>query len=171
MMRPAVRCRICQAENKGEVDWYAVIGNEWEDRVRILTWTEDLSGWAGVYSACCAPHVQKLVAHWMATGSLNYPFTRGIVSAAAVSGSRSPRGVPDPWSSTEIGRQALGELAIDRESVNRAFLEDPESLATLLDAVGAVLSGAGIASPDACIPIEFCSPIKFPVSSESMASD
>ena len=59
--------------------------NEWTDRLKILSWNETLAGHQGVLAACGAAHVQQMVVHWMAVGSLEYPLARvprvGLASA------------------------------------------------------------------------------------------
>jgi hypothetical protein len=75
----------------------------------------------------------------MATGSLNYPFATD--RWCEVDEKFSPRACdslshfPDPGKT-----QAIGELAVDRASVNRLLLENPESLAPVLEALMSALS-------------------------------
>ena len=76
------QCRICQCERRQGEQWFLLVGNHWEDRLQILPWSERLSLGEGMHAACSPGHVQQLVAHWMATGSLDYPFAHvGAVTA------------------------------------------------------------------------------------------
>lgn len=133
------RCRVCQNEKQYGEEWFLVIGNYWEDRLRILPWTERLATAEGVHAICSPWHVQQLVAHWMATGSLDYPFAHRLSRTSSATRSHGSFNV----NSTVItGRQPLGELAVDRESLRRLLMERPESLVPVLDAlVTALYSG------------------------------
>jgi hypothetical protein len=128
------RCRVCQVQCRTRENWFLLVENDWEDRVKILSWSEALSKRTGMHAVCSPSHVQQLVAHWMATGSLDYPFARvgaGSTSTFCLSdASQSGNSFPGPG-----GFHVLGELAVDRESVNRLLLEDPEALVPVLDAV------------------------------------
>jgi hypothetical protein len=75
-----------------------------------------------------------MVAHWMATGSLDYPFASLCVSATTQanrgSSNLTARAKPDVR-----GVEVLGELAIHRESLERILVESPQSLASILTAL------------------------------------
>src|SRR5207244_12078981 len=67
----------------------------------------------------------------MTTGSLDYPFART---------STRPRWRPrQPWrASCDLdmsGARQIGELAVDRESMERVLSDSPQSLQTILDAL------------------------------------
>jgi hypothetical protein len=132
-MNHVPRCRICQSERRDGGNWFLLMDNDWEDRLKIVVWCESLAARHETYAACSLSHVQKLVAHWMATGSLDYPFARVI-----------PR-LPRTFSSLEgvggdVGNiQELGELAVDRDTLHRLFLENPDSLVPVLDALMSAL--------------------------------
>jgi hypothetical protein len=80
-------CAVCGEEDVRPVNWYLLAENSWMNRVKILLWSDALACQPGVLPVCCAEHVQELVAHWMAVGSLNYPF-------AQFRGSVRQRGLP-----------------------------------------------------------------------------
>ena len=142
MTRPSSRCRICQCEKANGEQWFLVIGNYWEDRLRVLPWSERLAKGEGMHAACSPSHVQQLVAHWLATGSLAYPFAQSPASATPAIPLMGR--VLRPEALVPDGRQALGELAVDRESLKRLLLENPESLVPVLDAlVGALYVSEG----------------------------
>jgi hypothetical protein len=80
-------------------------------------------------------HVQELVAHWMATGSLDHPFARTRPSEAG-SIQKRPIGRRALQTEPDIrGSKVLGELAVHRESLTRILIESPESLAGILSAL------------------------------------
>jgi hypothetical protein len=135
-----VSCAIC-GEPRGEDDgWFLLTENRWTDRLKILAWNEPLARAPGVYAVCGEPHVQQLVVHWMATGSLGFPFARtSIADRTPVRGpsrdARTESAEPDTSAS-----QLIGELAVHRESLERILCESPESLAGILEALLSALT-------------------------------
>src|SRR5207244_11766811 len=76
-------------------------------------------------------HVEERRMHWMTTGSLDYPFERA---------STRPRWRPrQPWRARcdldMTGARQIGELAVDRQSIERVLSDSPQSLQTILDAL------------------------------------
>jgi len=69
-------CAICLEPRLGGDGWFLLIENRWTDRLKILGWNDRLATEPGVFAACGAEHVQQLVIHWMAMGTLDYPFAR-----------------------------------------------------------------------------------------------
>ena len=130
------RCRICSAPRMSAVGWYMLIENSWTDRLKILSWNDALALQCGVHLACGVAHVQQLVAHWMATGSLHYPF-------ASVSESATMQANPGKLAAGEEpevrGVRVLGELAVHRESLERILVESPQSLSSILAALVSAL--------------------------------
>jgi hypothetical protein len=130
-------CTIC-SENKpaGQV-WFLIAESHWEDKITVIEWRDDVASLKGVYPACSPAHVQELVVHWMATGSLDYPF-------ASVAGQpRRRRRRSSNLATTQVpdlkGTKQIGELAVDRESVGRTLRDNPESLQVILDELVNVL--------------------------------
>ena len=122
-------CAICGEEKPDHDSWFLLAENHWEDKLKILQWNERLA--KSLALACGPTHVEELVIHWMTTGSLDYPFART---------STRPRWRSrQPWSSSRdldlTGVRQIGELAVDRESLERVLGEDPQSLQTVLDAL------------------------------------
>jgi hypothetical protein len=133
-------CAIC-LEPRTEADgWFLLTENRWTDRLKILGWNDAVVSKPGVQAACGAAHVQQLVLHWMATGSLNYPF--------AHSGPADGRGAQPAWKGPlgaqlepdTRGSKVLGELAVHRESMERLLREDPQSLGSILAALSSALT-------------------------------
>ena len=69
-------CTICGLQPSGRQRWFLVSEDRWRDKLRILHWDDDLATREGIHSACTPEHLQELVVHWMATGSLDHPFAR-----------------------------------------------------------------------------------------------
>lgn len=127
------RCVICREEQIESEGWFLVTENRWTDRVKIFGWHDALASQPGVHAACCASHVQQLVVHWMATGSLEYPFAHSRPSRK-----RSPQPARPAALHRELdvsGTRVLGELAVHRESLQRVLEENPESLVGILRAL------------------------------------
>jgi hypothetical protein len=116
-----------------------MIQSQWDDRVKILQWNEALAKQAGVVCACNTAHVKQLVAHWMATGNLNYPFAwteRQPRSLRSIASSTSAKAASPELS----GAVQLSELAVHRETLRRVLEENPYSLASVLEALVSGLS-------------------------------
>ena len=127
------RCAIClepRTENDG---WFLLIENRWTDRLKILAWDERLALEPGVHAACGAEHVQQLVIHWMAVGTLDYPFARA--SAGEKRTFRRRVAPTEPAEPDTRGMKVFGELAVHRESLERVLSESPESLGSILMAL------------------------------------
>jgi hypothetical protein len=143
--KPASLCTICREERSDVDGWFLVTENRWTDRVKVLSWNDSLVLQPGVHPACCAAHVQQLVVHWMATGSLEYPFAQSRARRRALRTRPQPTEMPEREPDTR-GSRVLGELAVHRESLERILAENPESLAGILKALLSAL-GEPPASP------------------------
>jgi len=140
MKTPIERCcAICLEPRQSADGWFLLTENRWTDRLKILGWSEALAGKAGVYAACGAEHVQQLVIHWMAMGTLDYPFARAHGKArVSPCGNPSVAATPEPETN---GMKVFGELAVHRESLERVLSENPQSLASILLALINALGG------------------------------
>ena len=136
------RCVICHEGHNESDGWFLLTENRWTDRVKIFGWNDVLASQPGVHAACCAGHVQQLVVHWMATGSLDYPFALSRPEhRCSILAPEKPAAVhAEPDAS---GSRVLSELAVHRESLERVLAENPESLAGMLHAL---LSALGTSS-------------------------
>ena len=132
-------CAICGLEQTA-APWFLVASNEWQDRLRIIRCKNDLVAGDDFRFLCCPWHVEQLVVHWLATGSMDYPFARSLPTAARMRQesceSRNP----------ENGARLLGELTVDRESLARLLRENPYAFAPMLEALVTMLQKDG-ASP------------------------
>lgn len=91
MTKGPVFCTICLTVRKRNEAWFRLVENRWTDRLKILSWHDELAFHPATHAVCCAAHVQLLGIHWMTTGTLNYPFAR---SEAWAEGSERPDPIP-----------------------------------------------------------------------------
>jgi hypothetical protein len=128
-------CTICGEHSTADTGWFLVVQDSWLDRLKILHWNSGLAAQDGVHALCGAMHVRELVAHWMATGSLEYPFASLSSSEQRlriIEFGAKKRGA----AATELQNAALiGELAVHRASLERALRENPQSLSAILEAL------------------------------------
>jgi hypothetical protein len=132
-------CTICQKAKREGQTWFLVTENQWEDRLKVLPWNDSLAAYEGMYCACSVFHVEQLVAHWIVTGSLDYPFAYPAGTAQKTAATHKfPRvaQTADPQATCAI---PLGELAIHRETLDRVLLENPTSLVSMLEALVSAL--------------------------------
>jgi hypothetical protein len=123
-------CAICGEERSANQIRFLVAENRWEDKLTILQWNEHMAARDGIQVACSVNHVEELVIHWMTTGSLDYPFARTSLGAGGWHCAT--------WLGNRVdirGGRRLGELAVHRDSLERALAENPESLRVILDAL------------------------------------
>jgi hypothetical protein len=124
----AIACEICGSPRPAEDDWFLLSASRWQDRLKIMSWNEEMAQQNGVYLACGAAHVRELVAHWLITGSLDYPFAR---LAGGQEASCSPEA--EPCATAKAA--SIGELAVHRESLERLLAENPCTLTSILEAL------------------------------------
>ena len=141
-------CAICLRARRVGESWFLLRENRWTDRLKILRWNVALLARPGVYPVCGVGHVQQLVVHWMTTGNLDYPFPTRLSEVPAFSASRDSGPGPDPEQDT-MNLEILGELAVDRGSVGRVLVENPQLMGCLLSALGDTLLSKGAAHDSA----------------------
>ena len=127
-------CALCRSEKPEGQGWFVLTEDQWEDKLRIFQCSEEFAELDGVFCACSPAHVQQLVAHWVANGPLNYPF---VGSGGITRRTPTRRNALTTASVTSDLHCAtlLGELAVYRESLNRALLENLQCLVSILDAL------------------------------------
>ena len=130
-------CTICGGQRMAEDRWFLVAENHWEDKLKILRWTDRLATQVGIHRVCSPPHVRELVVHWMTTGSLDYPFSR--IAPPPPWSSRLLESMSRSSSDLEAANARIGELAVHRESLGRALSENPRALNVILDELLIVL--------------------------------
>jgi hypothetical protein len=130
-------CTICGGEKADPSRWFLVSENSQEDKLKILAWDGFVASARGIHRVCCPAHVQELVVHWMATGSVHYPFAR---TSSRQAKSRRPKVSPEEFRIPDTtGARMMGELTVHRESMYRVLSENPGSLRSILDALGGAL--------------------------------
>lgn len=127
-------CILCAKQGRGGRNWFLLVENRCQDKLRVLRWEPHLAGQADVHSVCSAEHVLELVVHWMTTGSVEYPFARFGPDSAWNSRTRMRQESETNQVPAARG-VALGELSIDRTSVQRLLSEKPECLHVILRAL------------------------------------
>lgn len=139
-------CTICGQHNCGDQGWFLLVEDPWLDRLTVLHWNSTLAGKQHVHCLCSAAHLRELVAHWMATGSLEYPFVLLTPphEKATIRGHAEKRH-DQPRAAIPI-TGLIGELAVHRESLQRALKEHPQCLFTILEALLGALDHA-VAQP------------------------
>jgi hypothetical protein len=129
----AIACEICGSTGPAEDQWFLLSASRWQDRLKIMSWNEEMAQQDGVHLACGINHVRELVSHWLITGSLDFPFAR-LVAPEAANSARSSAAVPYSKSSQ------IGELAVHRESLEHLLAENPCTMTAILDALISALS-------------------------------
>lgn len=133
-------CAICLEPRTKAEGWFLLTENRWTDRLQVLAWNDALVSKSGVQAACGPAHVEQLVIHWMATGSLNYPFARPQSAPGRPTGTCCSKSVTYQLEPDMRGSKVLGELAVHRESLERILRENPESLGSILSALISALA-------------------------------
>ncbi|HZP16607.1 MAG TPA: hypothetical protein VFB00_01485 [Terriglobales bacterium] len=131
----AKRCAICGRKKREDETWFLIDENCWEDRLNIWKWSCRLADSAAAQALCSPAHVRQLVAHWMTTACLRYPFASSTSRLPVAGPSTRWRGA----SETNPRAQLLGEIAVDRQSMVRILRERPFSLNTILEELMLVL--------------------------------
>jgi hypothetical protein len=122
-------CAICGKERSSNQPRFLIAENSWEDKLTILQWNDRVAARPGIQPACSIEHVEELVVHWMTTGRLDYPFARSVLGAAGW------RPISNSGRADISGARAIGALAVHRETLERALMENPKSLQVILDAL------------------------------------
>ena len=98
-----------------------------------------------MYSVCGQRHVRELVVHWMTTGCLHYPFAE--IPSSVQDKVYKPSSPAIRLGSHRVPEE-LGEVAVDREAVARALVENPLSLNAVLDELAIVLENESLEAPE-----------------------
>jgi hypothetical protein len=158
-MSNALVCTICGDTKSDDASvWFLVAESHWQDRLMILGWQDNLASRSGIHRACCPEHVQELVTHWMAMGTLDFLLVNPLPTAC--SPRRSQTNLPVVPELDISGAREIGELTVDRESLRRALHDNPNSSQILLDELYDVLEhecqgyaqgiGSGVTMVRAC---------------------
>jgi hypothetical protein len=133
------RCCICGEQNRAGQTWFLVLQDAWLDRLKILRWNDRLAAHPQIHFVCSPAHIVELVAHWMVTASVAYP----LLSSCQQLRTSKLKEHHEPAKTPEISPDSLiGELAVHRESLERALRDHPEGLSTILSALLSALECA-----------------------------
>ena len=136
-------CSICGEQKRAGQAGFLVLEDAWLDRLKILRWNHRLAAHPRVHFLCTPTHVGELVAHWMATGTVTYP----LLSAGNLARKQDlMEHLESPETPAISSEGLIGELAVHRESLERALRDHPESLSSILNAL---LSALEYAAPSA----------------------
>jgi hypothetical protein len=123
-------CSICGQRAASGQRWFALAQNHREDRL-IIFHREDLASPHCVRDACSPAHVRELVIHWMVTGNLDYPFAKS--AAKLWTAAQSPMPLWEWDGSDPKLAVPIGELAVDRDAVQRILGDNPAGLEAILE--------------------------------------
>jgi hypothetical protein len=133
---PGYVCAICGEPKEAGQFWFLVAESPWRDKLQILSWHDEAAERRGIYPICCSSHVREMVVQWMTDELI-------LASRPDPTASNNLRHVvAGIWAEEEAdtrGTREIAELRIDREAVNRALDNNPDSLRILLDELGDVL--------------------------------
>jgi hypothetical protein len=125
---------ICGEVCRDSFGWFLLVEDHWRDRLKILRWNEAVAQQDGTRCACCVAHVRELVAHWMATGSLDHPFASVSAFENWINKCLDRDFGTKPTSHGVMGN-VIGEVAVHRESLRYALRDGTQSLSSTLEAL------------------------------------
>jgi len=122
-------CAVCGIETQQSASWFLVAENRWVDRLKILFWHPVLAAQNGLLTVCNRQHLRMLLIHWLTRANLEFQADRHPAG-------RIPR---ESLTEAELAPlavdQFVGELAVHRESLSRAWTGSPETLECILNAL------------------------------------
>ena len=89
----------------------------------------------GVRTACGAEHALEIVAHWLASGSVDLTFTSSGEHHREI---LPPKNENLSWKEMDqaVGlHKPIGEIVINRDGVHNILADDPQALASVLDSL------------------------------------
>jgi len=127
-------CAVCSREAGDGAGWFLVAENNWLDSVKILRWHPMLAEQEAMHGVCCIEHLRALLAHWLNFASLLFPTSPSYrrPMAGSVMGSEE--------TGAGLHTVLVGELAIHRESLSRAWSGSKQALDCILEALTASLT-------------------------------
>jgi hypothetical protein len=129
-------CTICGLRKQAKDTWFLITEDARGGRLHVWKWHQPRGRRPSPHAVCSPRHVRELVAHWMSTGCLSYPFA--TVRSESVDSTPQPVEPPARQASENLTIH-LGEISVDRESMLRVLRDNPLSLNTILDELIIVL--------------------------------
>ena len=128
-LRTRFPCAVCGIETHHHASWFLVAENRWLDRLKILSWHPVLAGQKDLLCVCGKQDLKALITHWLTKANLEFQDSGDpVVPIASESRTETELG---PLS---VGR-LVGELAVHREALSRAWTGSPETLESILTAL------------------------------------
>jgi hypothetical protein len=125
-------CAVCGNPVENDALAYLLTTNSTTNRLTIFRWHKNLSRIERARAACEPEHALELVAHWMASGTLELDF-------AQATSCRAPRNADDALAIEPAHFRAqpkpISELTVNRDSLQRVLEENPQALASILDSL------------------------------------
>lgn len=138
-------CSVCGMETRRHSGWFLVAENHWLDRIKVLSWHPVLARQPAMRSACCAEHLKTLLMHWLTHANLQLLAGGGEMWRE----SDHELAAESDGVNQSVGK-LVGELAVHRESLSRAWTGSAESLECILNAL---ISGVGNVRGPSQVPI------------------
>ena len=123
-------CVVCGIETKRHAGWFLVMEKCWLDRVRVLSWHPVLAREGRMRGVCGRQHLKTLVTHWLNHANLQLVASGASPWPPALD--TTPSG--SNYSEFSMGK-VVGELAVQRESLSRAWTGSPEARECILNAL------------------------------------
>lgn len=136
-------CGVCGNDQLAYGNWFLLVQNQWQDRLRIAHWDHRLAVNPEVFHACCAIHVRELLMRWV-TRQENHPIPDFSIS-------KSSRLIHSSVWDLAGQLQPIGELAVHRHSM----CENPEMINSVLDAVSMAVESVARRFPAFADPTHF----------------
>lgn len=144
-------CAICGNEKLAYGNWFLVVENPSQERLRITHWDHRLAGSCSISHACSAAHVREIFAQWITLGRLPSTSTNTLGFSSRKQNENVNAHVWDVAGQS----QPIGELALHRLSMP----ERPEMLKSILDAVFCLVQNASYCKNDFFEESQFHPPI------------
>jgi hypothetical protein len=138
-------CSVCGTEANNHSDWFLVVENCWLDRLKVLDWHPLLAEQAAMRCVCGKLHLKTLITHWLTHANLQF-LAAGVPDWTLATGTDP---VEPACGAFSMGRM-VGELAIHREALSRAWSGSPEALECILNAL---IGGLGTRTPRPAAPV------------------
>jgi hypothetical protein len=128
-------CTVCGREAGDGLGWFLVVEDSWLDRLKILHWHPILAQQEEMQCVCCKVHLKTLLTHWLNSANLQFAASEAFRLPASSNGEMTVAGA-----GAAFGTSLVGELAVYRESLSRAWTGSPQALECILEALPGGLS-------------------------------
>lgn len=126
----ALPCTVCCRAPGTGIGWFLLVENTWFDTIRVFHWHPALAEVPEMRAVCSRQHLRTLLAHWLAYADLHV--TASETSRLPIS---SCVGMADHGQGGIFPTALVGELAVYRESLSRAWNGSTQTLKAILNAL------------------------------------